>query len=482
MISRSPIIGAALGLLASAALTGCLVGPRYQRPSAPISPTFKEAAGWSPAAPSDAADRKAWWTVFHDPILDDLEARVNVSNQTLAAAEAAYRQARALVAQERAALFPSLSLGASATAARSGGGSFTANGGTSSAAGTVRSTYQPSIGATWAPDIWGAVRRAVEGARANAQASAATLANARLSAQTELAVDYVQLREYDEQSRLFGATAEAYGRTLKIAQNKYNAGVVAKSDVLTAQSQYDSARANVLAVARQRAVTEHAIAILAGQTPASLTLPPAPWTLALPEIPAALPSTVLQRRPDIANQERLMAAANAQIGVQTAAYYPNLSLTSQGGLSSSSLGNLFAASSSFWSVGASLAETVLDFGARRARVAQARAAYDQAVANYRQTVLTAFGQVEDNLSAQRILGAEETLTKASADSATQSETITRNQYAAGTVDFTAVVVAETTANNARNTQVSIQAQRLTAAIDLIEALGGGWSAADLPKS
>ena len=485
MISRSPIIGAVLGLLASSALTGCLVGPRYQRPSPPMSPTFKEAArqagAWSPATPSDAADRKDWWTVFADPTLDDLEARVSVSNQTLAGAEAAYRQARALVAQDRAALFPTVSLGASASAARSGGSAFSTNGVTTPTAGTVRSTYQPSIGATWAPDIWGAVRRTVEGARADAQASAATLANAQLSAQTEMAVDYVQLREYDEQSRLFENTAKAYGRTLKIAQNKYNAGVVAKGDVLTAQSQYQSAEANVLVVARQRAVTEHAIAILAGQTPESLTLPVAPWNLALPRIPATVPSALLQRRPDIANGERLMAAANARVGVQTAAYYPNLSLTSQGGLSSSSLGNLFAASSSFWSVGASLAETVLDFGARRARVAQARAAYDQAVANYRQTVLTAFGQVEDNLSAQRILATEEALTKAAADSATQGETITRNQYAAGTIDFTSVAVAETNANNARNTQLSVQAQRLTAAIDLIEALGGGWTTDDLPK-
>ena len=472
---------AALGLLAATALSGCLVGPRYQRPAAPTSPTFKEAAGWAPAAPSDAADRKDWWTVFNDPTLNDLEARVAVSNQTLAAAEAAYRQARALVAEDRAALFPTVSLGASASAARSAGANVTANGVPTNAPGVVRSTYQPSIGATWAPDIWGAVRRTVEGARANAQASAATVANARLSAQTELAVDYVQLREYDQQARLLTATAEAYGRTLKITQNKYNAGVAARSDVLTAQSQYQTAQANAINVAQQRAVMEHAIAILTGQAPAALSLPPAPWSLTLPAIPAALPSTLLQRRPDIANQERLMAAANAQIGVQTAAYFPTLSLTGQGGFSSSQLGNLFTASSSFWSVGASLAETVLDFGARKARVAQARAAYDQAVANYRQTVLVAFGQVEDNLSAQRILGTEEALTRAAADSASQGETITRNQYAAGTVDFTSVVISEATANAARNSQLAIEAQRLITAVDLIEALGGGWTTGDLPK-
>ena len=467
-------------LLLTTALSGCLVGPHYQRPTAPMTPTFKEAAGWAPATPSDAADRKDWWTVFNDPTLNELETRVTVSNQTLAAAEAAYRQARALVAQDRAALLPTVNLGASASAARSGGAPVVVGGVVTNPA-TVRTTYQPSIGATWAPDIWGAVRRTVEAARANAQASAATLANARLSAQTELAVDYVQLRQYDEQARLLGATADAYGRTLKITQNRYAAGVAGKSDVLTAQSQYQSAQANLINIGQFRARTEHAIAILVGQAPASLTLPSAAWALVLPAIPAAVPSTLLQRRPDIAGQERLVAAANAQIGVQTAAYFPTLSLSGQGGFSSNELGNLISTSSSFWSVGASLAETVLDFGARKARVAQARAAHDQAVANYRQTVLVALGQVEDNLAAQRILGAEESLTRAAAESASQGETIARNQYAAGAVDFTSVVIAEATANAARNTQLGVEAQRLTTAIVLIEALGGGWTTTDLPR-
>ena len=270
-------------LLLTTALSGCLVGPQYQRPSAPMSPRFKEAAGWAPATPSDAADRKDWWTVFNDPTLNDLEARVTVSNQTLAAAEAAYRQARALVAQDRAALLPTVHLGASASSARSAGAAGVAP-------ATVRTTYQPSIGATWAPDVWGAVRRTVEGAKANAQASAATLANARLSAQTELAVDYVLLRQYDEQARLLAATADGYGRTLKITQNRYAAGVAGKSDLLTAQSQHQSAQANLINVGQLRARTEHAIAILVGQPPASLTLAPGSWSLTLPAVPAAVPS------------------------------------------------------------------------------------------------------------------------------------------------------------------------------------------------
>lgn len=456
-----------LATFAGAGLNACMVGPTYHRPMTPMSPSFKEAEGWSLANPFDAADRKDWWTVFGDPTLNELEAKVNVSNQTLAGAEAAYRQAHALVAQDRAALFPTISLDASANAANSGGG--------------TRTTYQPSIGGSWALDIWGSVRRTIQEAKANAQASAATLAGARLSAHTEMAVDYIQLRQYDEERRLLEANATALGRSLTITQNKYNAGVAGQSDVLNAQSQYQSAQAELTDLVQQRARSEHAIAILAGEAPAVLTLPSTPWTLKLPDIPKATPSTLLQRRPDIASAERAAAAASAQIGVQTAAYFPALTLTGQGGYASSQLGQLFSASTSFWSVGASAAETLFDAGARRAKVTQARAAYDQAVANYRQTVLAAFRQVEDNLTAQRVLAAEQTMRKAAADSAGAAETIARNQYAAGMVDYTTVVIAQTTAINARNTELSIEAQSLTTAVDLIEALGGGWNASNLPS-
>ena len=462
--SLAPILSATL---AGASLNACMVGPTYHRPAAPTSPSFKEAEGWLPANPSDATDHKDWWMVFGDPTLNELEAKVNVSNQTLAAAEAAYRQAHGLVAQDRAALFPTIGLDASANAAKSGGGSGT--------------TYQPSVGGSWALDIWGSVRRTIQQAKANAQASAATLAGARLSAETEMAVDYIQLRQYDEQRRLLDANATALGRTLTITQNKYTAGVAGKSDVFNAQSQYQSAQASLTDLAQQRARSEHAIAILAGEAPAALTLAPAPWTLKLPDIPTAAPSTLLERRPDIASAERAAAAASAQIGVQTAAYFPTLSLTGQGGYASSQLGQLFKASTGFWSVGASAAETLFDAGARHAKVVQARAAYDQAVANYRQTVLTAFGQVEDNLAAQRVLATEQAMRMAAADLASAAETIARNQYAAGAVDYTAVVIAQTTAINARNTELSIEAQRLTTAVDLIEALGGGWTASNLPR-
>ncbi len=460
-LCRIPRIAVALSLYAVAA--GCLVGPNYRRPSAPISPAFKEAAGWAPAQPSDAASRLDWWMAFGDPILDNLEQRVDVSNQTLAGAEAAYRQAHALVAEDRAALFPTVGLN---------GGVTTGGGGANHPSAT---SYSLGLGGTWEPDLWGAVRRNIESAKAGEQSSAALVAGARLSAQMELAADYVQLRMFDEEKRIFDATIVAFARTLAITQNKYAVGVAARSDVLTAQSNLDSARANDEDLAQQRARTEHAIAILAGQAPATLTLPPAPWTLKLPEIPAGVPSTLLQRRPDVASAERGAASANALIGVQVAAYYPNLTLTGQGSFQSNELGSLFSASNALWSVGASVAETIFDAGARKARVTGARAAYDQAVANYRLTVLTALGQVEDNLSAQRVLGGEETLRHAATLEGAAAETIVRNQYAAGTVDFTAVTQAEQTTLAARNSELTIQAARLTTAVDLIAALGGGWT-------
>ena len=458
----------AIQMLFCGALSGCLVGPNYRRPPVLTTPTFKEAAGWAPARPSDAADRKDWWTVFDDNILNDLEAKVNVSNQTLAAAEAAYREAHALVAQDRAALFPTITLNASVTQA----GSF---------AGKPAATYTPSIGASWAPDIWGAVRRTIENARGSAQASAATLANARLSAQTELAADYISLRQLDEEKRIYDATVKAYQHSLDITVNKYNVGNAAQSDVLSARGLLLTTQATDTDLEQQRARVEHAIAILTGAPPADLTLQPAPWTLKLPEIPATVPTTLLQRRPDIASSERSAMAANASIGVAVAAYYPHVTLTGQAGFASSELGHLFTASSSFWSLGAAAAETIFDAGARAAKVRGARAAFDEAVANYRQTVLTAFGQVEDNLAAQRVFGPEEKQLQQAADVTAANEKITLNEYNAGTVDYTTVVTAEAAALSSRNALVGIQANRLTTAVDLIEALGGGWTAADLPK-
>jgi NodT family efflux transporter outer membrane factor (OMF) lipoprotein len=479
-VKRRPL---GLSILLCGTLAACMVGPNYHRPAVATPPVFKEAEGWTPAQPSDAAQRKDWWRVFGDPVLDDLEARVNVSNETLKADEAAYRQAHALVAQDRAALFPTITLNASATASKSGRGTAVVGSGVTASAGggRVLTTYEPSIGGTWAPDIWGAVRRQIQNAAASAQASAATLANAQLSVQTELAADYISLRHLDEEKRILDDTVAAYQRSLAITENKYRAGVAAQSDVLSARGLLLTTQASDTDLTQQRARMEHAIAILTGAPPSDLPLPAGPWSLQLPQIPTSVPSGLLQRRPDIAAAERSADAANALIGVEVAAYFPNITLNGDGGFASSELGRLFNVSNSFWSVGASAAETIFDAGARAAKVRGARAAYDQAVANYRQTVLTAFGQVEDNLAAQRVFGPEEAQLKSAADVTAANERITLNEYKAGTVDYTTVVTAETAALSARNALLTIQASRLTTAVDLIEALGGGWTTADLPK-
>ena len=472
-------------LLTTVLLASCAVGPNYVRPSAPAPPAYKEAEGWIVAQPADAAPRGDWWTVFNDPVLNQLEAQVEISNQNLAAAEAAYRQARAAVAEQRAALFPTVDLTGSAQRSKSsnvvsfpttptnGGGTGTTT--TPVVSSGARNSFQLAVGASWEPDIWGQIRRQIEEAGAQAQASAADLANARLSAQSTLAVDYISLRADDELKRLLDETVEGYQRSLKIAQNQYNAGITAKSDLLSAQSQLAGAQAQATDVGNQRAQMEHAIAVLTGKAPAELTIAPATsWTLAAPDAPLTVPSALLQRRPDIAAAERAVAAANAQIGVQEAAYFPTVSLSGQYGVQSSAISNLFNASSSFWSLGANVAETLLDFGARHARVQEAKAAYDQAVAQYRQTVLAAFQEVEDDLAAVRVLGQEIPYRTQASQAADQSEQIALNQYRAGTTDYTTVVVAQALALSDRQSLLTTQSSRVAAATQLITALGGGW--------
>jgi NodT family efflux transporter outer membrane factor (OMF) lipoprotein len=458
--------------LACALVGGCMVGPNYRRPPVTTPPDFKEAKGWVPAQPSDAADKSDWWTVFGDPMLNDLETRVNVSNQTIAADEAAYREAHAMVAEARAALFPTVTGSAGVTGSHNG----------ASAGGKTTTSFQPSLGATWAPDLWGAVRRQINSAKATAQASAATLANARLSLQTELATDYINLRELDQEKRIYDEEIAADQHALDVIGNQYNAGTQAQSAVLTEQTLLQSAQAADVDLERQRALMEHAIAILVGVAPAELTLAPAPWNLKLPQIPTVVPSTVLQRRPDIATAERQAASANELIGVQVAAYYPTLSLTGDVGFDATTLGQLFNAANFFWTLGATASETIFDAGLRHARVAAARAAYDESVATYRQTVLTAFQNVEDNLAAQRVYGGELTLLTSAAQAAVRNQAITFNEYNAGTVDYTTVASSQVTALQAQLSQLQVEASRLGTAVALIEALGGGWTASDLPKS
>lgn len=459
------------------ALAGCAIGPNYARPGVATSAAFKEADGWMKAAPGDLSDRGDWWTLFNDPLLDDLEAKVAISNQNLKAAEAAYRESVALLDQQRATLFPTVSLTPSATQSRSAGQVFTnpATGATTLNPSMTANTYTARLGASWDVDLWGRIRRTIEAARDTAEASKADIANAQLSAQVLLAADYVQLRATDEQKRLLDGTIKAYTDNLRIVQNKYNVGVAQRSDVLTAQTSLKSAQAQAADLMRTRAQYEHAIAVLIGQPPANFTLAAIPWTLKSPSVPLGVPSTLLQRRPDVAAAERSMAASNAQIGVAQAGFFPDLSLTGSDGFSAATLTRFFSAANNSWSLGASAAQTVFDAGSTFAKVRGARAAYDQNVATYRQTVLTAFQQVEDNIVAARVLDTEYDYDAAASQEADEAEKITNNQYLAGTIDYTTVVVAQNTALAARRTLIQTDSARLVAVVDLISALGGGWN-------
>ena len=469
-------------LLATAALCACEVGPNYQRPSAPTPQAFKEVQGWSPANPqADAAARTDWWTIFNDPVLNGLEEKVASNNFTLAADLAAYEQARALVAEQRAALFPTINATAAAQVSKSAGGGSTITGGGTVVPGGrgAVSNYTLQLGGTWEPDLWGRVRRSIENARGTAQATYADLVNAKLSAQLELAADYITLRALDEQKRFDDQTVKAYAESLKVTQNKYNAGVAALSDVDIAATALHNVRAADTALGQQRAQMEHAIAVLIGVPPSAFSIAPGPWKLQPVDIPPGVPSALLQRRPDVAAAERRAAAASAEIGVATAGYFPDLTLTGAGGTEGLKIAQLFSPQSFFWNVGVSAAETLLNGGLTHAQVHAARSGYDEAVATYRQTVLSAFQQVEDNLAAQRVLAAEQPDLQASVMHSDQAARILTNQYNAGTVDYTAVVVAEIAAYNAHNAELQLEANRLTTTVDLLVALGGGWHATEL---
>ena len=452
-----------LAVFALALLGGCAVGPAYDVPATPQPAAYKEADGWQQAVPADTLERGPWWTLFGDPVLDELAASVEISNQNVAAAAAAYAQARALVAEQRAQLFPSVNLGASGD--RSGGGGDT----------RTASQYRVNLGGSWEPDIWGRLGAAVSGADASAAASAADLAAARLSAQGELAANYLALREADAQKALLDSTVDAYQRVLEITQNRYAAAIALKSDVLQAQTQLDSARIDQLTLTRTRAQLEHAIAVLLGKAPADFVLAPAPWRVAVPQVPVGVPSVLLLRRPDIAAAERRVAAANAQIGIARAAYFPSLNLSASYGFGASQVSGLFNASNNLWSLGLSAAQTVFDAGAIKARVSGAEASRDAAIARYRQTVLTAFADVEDQLAATRVLEQQQALRRSASESADQVEAQMLNRYRAGQVGYTEVVTAQVTALNARRNLLTAQADRQTTAVALIQALGGGWS-------
>ncbi len=449
-------------------LSACAVGPDYERPKVATAASFKALEGWKAATPSDHLDRGAWWTLFGDTQLNALADRVNISNQTVAVSEAAYRQARALVREQRASLFPTIDLSGSGT--KAGGGS---------AATSRGETYKVGIGASWEPDLWGRIRQGVSNADATAQATGADLAAAQLSAQGELVVNYLGLRQSDVEIALVSATVEAYRRSFEITQNRYATGVAPKSDALQAQSQLATTQSTLAGLEETRATYENAIAVLLGESPGGFRIAAdAHWTAKLPEVPVGLPSALLERRPDIAAAERRVAAANAQIGVARAAYFPTLSLSGSGANSATRLGDLLAASTNTWSLGLSAAQTLFDSGARKAQIDQARASYDGTVATYRLTVLTAFQDVENQLTATRVLERQYALLQTASTAADQTEQMLLNQYKAGQVAYTDVVTAQASALSARRSLLQAAISRRTTAVALIQALGGGWTSQD----
>lgn len=465
-------------LLLLTLLTGCTVGPDYQRPSAPLSTQFKEAAGWKAASPRDDQAKGTWWQRYDDPQLSALLSQVAVSNQNVAQYQALYRQARALVRQSRAETLPSATLDAKTT--RSENASSSDSGSTSASGATVRNAESLSLGLSWDLDLWGKLRRTLEEDRASAQASAAELANATLSAQAELAQDYFQLRVLDRRLALYDQTLADYRRYLAVIQNKYDEQLASRADLAQARTQLESADANRLALTTQRAQLEHAIALLLGKPPAEFALAVDPqWQARLPEIPAGLPTELLERRPDIAQAERQVAAANAAIGVATAAYYPDLTLSASGGYQSSLLGELFKTPSRFWSLGPTLSGTLFDFGATRAGVDQARAAYDAKVASYRQTVLTALGEVEDDLVALHVLGPELAAQRRAVAAARDSASVTRDQYEAGIIDYLDVATTQATQLSQEQSLLQLESSQLVTSVQLQMALGGDWQAARL---
>jgi len=461
-------------ILAIALFGGCAVGPDYERPDAEVPQAYKEAGAWKLAQPQDEASRGKWWEIFKDPQLGALLEQVEISNQNVLASEAQFRRARSLLAASRAGYFPTVTADASIVRSRSPSGLI---GGTT--AGRTITNRSATLDAGWELDLWGRVRRTVESNEANAQASAADLAAARLSAQAALASNYFLLRVLDAQKQILDDNVAALQRSLDLTKNRYAAGVAAKVDLVQAETQLKSTLADAIDTGVQRAQLEHAIAILIGKPPAAFSLPPTPLAVTMPAIPPAVPSALLERRPDIAAAERTVAAANAQIGVAKAAYFPALSLSGTLGSRAADASQWFTVPSRFWSIGPALSLPLFDAGLRRAQTDQAIAAYDATVAEYRQAVLTGFQEVEDNLAALRILEEEAKVQEDAVRAARESVILTTNQYKAGTVSFLNVAVVQASQlNNERAAMVTL-GRRLVAAVTLVKALGGGWSAAEL---
>ena len=487
------LLAAAAGFVLLSA--GCSVGTDYVRPPTDAPAAYKENSGWKVAQPRDELPRGRWWEIYNDPQLNALEEQVDISNQNLAAAEANFRQALALIRVARAGYFPTVTggpswsrfkrsenLGSSNRNLAGASGTGPGGGSISTAPGATLSDYLLNFNAAWELDIWGKVRRSVESSQASAQAGAANLEVVRLSAQATLAQSYFQLRALDEQKRLQDDIAAAFKNILDRTQNRYASGVASRNDIAQAETQLKNTQAQAIDLGVQRAQLEHAIATLIGKPPATLAIKPVRLALKVPAIPAGVPSELLERRPDIAAAERNMAAANAQIGVAIAAYYPSITLSAAGGFEAATTPLWFTWPSRFWSLGAAAAQTIFQGGALVAQTEAARAAYDATLATYRQTVLTGFQEVEDNLAALRILEQEAKVQDEAVKAARLSVTLSTNQYKAGTISTLDLLVVVSTARSNERTAITILGNRMSASALLIKALGGGWKSSDLPAA
>ena len=472
---RRPFLDLFVSLLL---LSGCAVGPRYSKPTVSPPPGYKEVPpDWKSAQPNDQIARGKWWEIFQDTQLNSLEEQINVSNQNLKAVEAQFRQARALVRFNRAAYYPTVTAGASAEREHLSQHRPLVSSSTQTNATDLVIPFDVSYEA----DVFGRVRHTVEAARSSAQASAADLESVSLSLHAELAVDYFQMRTLDAEEQLLNSNVTAFERALELTQNRYKGGVASAVDVAQAQTQLENTRTQAIDVLIQRAQNEHAIAALTGQPASTFSISPVAWNTPPPAIPPGLPSDLLERRPDIAAAERRVAAANAQVGEARAAYFPVFSLTGSGGFESSSIATLIQGPSGFLTAGASAAMTAFDVGRRRALSEQARAAYDESEANYRQTVLTALREVEDNLATSRILNDEAKAQQAAVAAAKHSLDLSTNRYKGGVVSYLEVTTAQSTALADERAAVDILRRRMTASVSLIKALGGGWNSSSLPS-
>jgi NodT family efflux transporter outer membrane factor (OMF) lipoprotein len=461
------------------ALSGCMVGPNYKRPPAPAPPAFKEGPpdGWKEAQPSDAALKGKWWEVYNDPALNALEEQVSISNQNVLAAEAQYRAARAAVQIARSALFPTLTAGPTVTVAQGSGG-VSAN--QVAASKGVHTNYQIPFDVSYQVDLWGSIRRSERASAETAQATEAQLENAKLTYQADLAQDYFQLHGTDSAMALLQSTVDSYTEYLKLTQARHDAGIASGADVAQAETQLGAAKEQLIDLGVARAQYENAIAILIGKPPAELSISPQTLKSEPPQVPVAMPSALLERRPDIAMAERQMAAMNEQVGIAEAAYYPTLTLTAGAGLASSSFVNLFTWAARFWTAGAGLSETLFEAGKRRGQVNVAKADFDVSMASYRQAVLNAFQQVEDELAALRILEQETGATNETVKAAQTALDITTAQYKAGTANYLQVETQQTALFGEQKALVDLLTRRMVSSVLLVEALGGGWDTSQLP--